>query len=195
MYSLDLVGLGALGELLTSDKILSLNKKYTFQFDSGKLIDLKSDSWVLDQLRFFMQNYGEVVSVDGFITAKSYAIVVYPKIETTLANWLSAFEYSWKGMGYSGVVFIKATEGESSSGSTFASLLSIPEKIASAVGKATGSLVGESVGGSLSGALKPVIPVVFGVLALVVGYLIFAKPSVGWGPGGVSIAHGGLEKK
>lgn len=114
MYSLREVGVGALGEILTSSAVLKAGERYTFTFDINKLLITASDIMIQTQLQYFMQNYGSISSVVRPLFSGRFVVVVVPKKDYFLSDWLSAFSYSWKNIpGFTGTTFLSAEGGTS----------------------------------------------------------------------------------
>lgn len=115
MYRPGMSGFGDFGLYLLSSDKLSPKNQYVFTFESGKWIEISSSSDVQDKLRYFLQNYGDVVRVDRALFSGRYTVVVIPKIEATLPQWLTAFIYAWINMGYGDARYISAEGGTTSS--------------------------------------------------------------------------------
>ena len=146
---------------LTSAEILFTGSKYTFTFDHGRLFEYNSATYVLEQMRNLMQNYGEIVTVNRAMFSSRYVIVVVPKIDTTLLNWLTAFNYAWKTMGYNNTTFIVVEAGDVSSqpgGTT---------QIVKSAGTAAGETVMEMI--------QPLLPVIIGVGVILVGLSLYRR--------------------
>jgi len=98
------------GVLLTSN-ILSIGQQYTFTFESGEWFFLDTTGVIQADLNERMANYGEVISVTRGLFSDRYIVIVIPTVETTLDNWLSAFDSSWRDMRYDNIIFISAEGG------------------------------------------------------------------------------------
>lgn len=98
------------GALLTSN-ILRIGQPATFTFESGEWFFWDVTGTIQAGLNERMANYGEVISVTRGLFSDRYIIVVIPTVETTLDNWLSAFDSSWRDMGYDNIIFISAEGG------------------------------------------------------------------------------------
>jgi len=98
------------GALLTSN-ILSIGQTYSFTFESGGWFFWDVTGTIQAGLRERMANYGEIISVTRGLFSDRYVVTVIPTVETTVDNWLSAFDSSWKDMGYDNVIFITAEGG------------------------------------------------------------------------------------
>lgn len=150
MYCPELSGFGDFGLYLLSSDKLSPGNQYVFTFESGKWIEISSSSDVQDRLRYFMQNYGDVLRVDRALFSGRYTVVVAPKIEATLPQWLTAFTYAWINMGYGDAKYISAEGGTISSQPG-----GLPQLFTGA-------------GEVFFQTLKPFVPYLVGALALVI---------------------------
>lgn len=111
MYAPGMAGVGDFGRLLLASDKLSPGNQYTFTFEHGNWIEISSSGDVQDKLRYFMQNYGDILKVDRALFSGRYVVVVAPKGPATLPQWLNAFDYSWKNMGYGDAKYISTEEG------------------------------------------------------------------------------------
>lgn len=91
-----------LGTISATD-ILKTDRTYTFTYETSRVLEYRTSSWVMEKLQYYMQNYGQVTGVTSPTFSTKYVITVMPKIEATLSQWLSAFDYSWNKMGYGSV--------------------------------------------------------------------------------------------
>jgi len=135
------------GALLTSN-ILGTGQIYTFAFESGEWFFFDTTGTIQSGLRERMANYGEVISVTRGLFSDRYIVTVIPTVETTLNNWLSAFDTSWRDIGYDNIIFISAEGGTVSTQ---------PGGIAEVV---------PQVGEVAVSAFKPIIPYALGFLAI-----------------------------
>ena len=150
MYAPGLSGIGDFGRILLSSDKLFPGNQYTFTFEHGKWIEISSSGDVQEKLRYFLQNYGDILRVDRALFSGRYVVVVAPKIEATLPQWLAAFDYSWKNMGYGDAKYISTEEGV---GSTQPG--GLPQLFTGA-------------GESIFQLLKPFAPYLIGALALAI---------------------------
>jgi len=97
-----------LGTIATTD-ILKIGGTYTFTFETSRILEYRTPAWVMEQLQYYMQNYGQITGVTSPTFSTKYVVTVVPKIEATLLQWMSAFSYSWDKMGY-GAVSLTAVE-------------------------------------------------------------------------------------
>lgn len=149
---------GFFGAVVLSSSVLRPRNEYVFTFEHGRIFEYRSDSWVLENLRDRMANYGDVISVNRPLFSSRYLVTVIPTLERSLAEWVSAFDSSWKDMGYGNAVFVMAEEGRVASEPGGVAQI-IPE-----IPKLTGELV------------KPVLPY---ALLLGVGYIMIkALPKI-----------------
>ncbi len=155
--------------LLSRSDILAQGEPYTFTYTSGEKLQ-DSESWVLEQLRFFMVNYGGVQSVArGFLSGR-YVVTVIPSHEYDLADWMAGFEWSFQQMGWENNLFIQA-EGGKVSGSPGGLKQAVVETV-------TG--IAETVGGAAAGGLGAMLKELAPYLILVAGGLLayeYLKPS------------------
>lgn len=91
-----------LGVIAATDT-LKIGGTYTFTYETSRVLEYHTTSWVMEQLNYFMQNYGQVTGVTSPTLSTKYVVTVIPKIEATLSQWLTAFDYSWNKIGYGGV--------------------------------------------------------------------------------------------
>jgi len=98
------------GVLLTSN-YLSIGQQYTFTWESGEWFFLDTTGVIQADLNERMANYGEVISVTRGLFSDRYIVTIVPMVETTLDNWLLAFDNSWQDMGYDNIIFISAEGG------------------------------------------------------------------------------------
>jgi len=99
------------GAIVLSSNSLRPRNEFVFTFEHGRVFEYNSDSWVLKNIRERMGNYGDVVSVVRPLFSSRYLITVIPTLERNLAEWVSAFDSSWKDMNYGNAVFVMAEEG------------------------------------------------------------------------------------
>ncbi|MBT9169558.1 MAG: hypothetical protein DDT19_02919 [Syntrophomonadaceae bacterium] len=97
--------------ILRDDSVLNIGSVYTFTFEHGRIFEFRTDSWVRERLNYFMQNFGRVISARRPLFTNRYTITVIPRIRASLSDWLSAFDYSWRQMGYRAASFIIAEAG------------------------------------------------------------------------------------
>jgi hypothetical protein len=105
---------GYFGSILSMSDTLSPGTPATFTFQKsgilGSLFFFDSDASILQGLQDRMGNYGNMVSVSRPLFSDRWVIVVTPAAQATLSDWLSAFDVSWRDMGYT-VDFIQAEGG------------------------------------------------------------------------------------
>ena len=102
---------GYFGAILSTSDTLSPGTPATFTFqESGWFFFFESESSILQGLRDRMGNYGDIVSVSRPLFSDRWVIIVTPIAQITLSDWLSAFDVSWRDMGYT-VDFIQAEGG------------------------------------------------------------------------------------
>ncbi len=102
---------GYFGSVLSLDNTLSPGTPATFTFqESGWFFFFERASSILQGLRDRMGNYGDIISVSRPLFSDRWVIVITPTTQATLSDWLSAFDTSWKDMGYT-VTFIQAEGG------------------------------------------------------------------------------------
>lgn len=121
---------------------LEIGQIYTFVFKISRLIEYRSDKWITDQLKYFMQNYGEVIKADTKTIPALWSemtVTVIPKIRTTVTDWINGFNYSFKNMGYT-ATFDRVEIGEVS-GITERAMGTISEAISSIIKPLTIPLV------------------------------------------------------
>ena len=105
---------GYFGAILSTSDVLSPGTPATFTFQKsgilGSLFFFDSDASILQGLQDRMGNYGNMVSVSRPLFSDRWVIIVTPIAQITLSDWLSAFDVSWRDMGYD-VTFIQAEGG------------------------------------------------------------------------------------
>jgi hypothetical protein len=105
----------SLGDILKPTDILITGEKYTFTFSHGRIFEYRTADWVKERLTYFMQNWGDIILADRPLFSNRYIVVVVPKVQASLSQWLSAFDYSWKNMGYGSATLVLAEGGIGSS--------------------------------------------------------------------------------
>ncbi len=98
------------GVLLTSN-VLRIGQPATFTFESGEWFFFDTTGDIQAGLNERISNYGEIISVTRGLFSDRYIVTVVPVIETTVGNWLSAFDVSWRDMGYDNIIFISVEGG------------------------------------------------------------------------------------
>ena len=135
------------GALLTSN-ILRAGQPATFTFESGEWFFFDVTGAIQAGLNERMSNYGEVIKVTRSLFSDRYIVTVIPMTETTVGNWLSAFDASWRDMGYDNIIFISAEGGMVSAQ---------PGGITEVI---------PQIGEVAVSALKPIVPYALGFLAI-----------------------------
>lgn len=102
---------GYFGSALSLNDTLSIGTPATFTFEeSGWFFVFETESSILQGLRERMGNYGYISSVSRPLFSDRWVITVSPIAQATLSDWMSAFDVSWRDMGYD-VSFIQAEGG------------------------------------------------------------------------------------
>lgn len=101
---------GAFGRILLSSEILTAGNQYVFTFESGEWLFLGSTATIRFDLAERMANFGEVISVTRGLFSDRYIVTIVPTVNVTLNDWISAFDVSWRDMGYDNIIFV-ASEG------------------------------------------------------------------------------------
>jgi len=148
-------GLGYLGAILTSGAILKSGSQYTFTWSHGRFFEYNTEAWVKENLNYRLQNFGEVVSTNRPLFSDHWVIVIVPTMDVSVSDWVSAFDASWKDMGYGGASLVQVEGGAVSTAPGGVQQI-IPE-------------VGTIVGKTAFEILKPLLPY---VLIAGVGYLL-----------------------
>ena len=102
---------GDFGAILLTSDILGAGQTYTFTFQSGEWLFLGSTVDIQNSLSERMANYGQIVSVSRGLFSDRYIVTVIPTSNVSLADWISAFDVSWRDMGYDHITFITAEGG------------------------------------------------------------------------------------
>ncbi|MFH1398964.1 MAG: hypothetical protein ABIG95_02540 [Candidatus Woesearchaeota archaeon] len=136
------------GDYLITSAVLQKGNIYTFTFEHGRLFEYNSDSAVTEDMKYYMKNYGEVISASRAFFSDRYVIIILSTSSYTLSDWLTAFKYSWDNMGYGNANFLFAEGGYGSSQ-------------AGGVTAITAG-VGSSVGSTIAATLKPLTPYLIG---------------------------------
>lgn len=148
-------GLGYLGAILVSGDVLKSGSQYTFTWAHGRFFEYNTEAWVKENLSYRLQNFGEVISATRPLFSDHWVIVIIPTTDVSVADWVSAFDASWKDMGYGGASFIQVEGGAVSTQ---------PGGVQQIVPEA-----GAIVGTTAASILKPLLPY---VLIAGVGYLL-----------------------
>ena len=106
---------GSFGRILLSSEILSSGSSYVFTFSSGEWFFLHSPETIKVDLAERMVNLGQITSVTRNLFSDRYVVTVISVSNETLDSWLSAFDVSWRDMGWDTIVFDMAEEGTISS--------------------------------------------------------------------------------
>ena len=138
--------------ILLSSNILSIGQTYSFTFESGEWFFFDNTGEIQAGLNERMANLGEIVSVTRSLFSDRYIVIVVPTNETTLGDWLSAFDVSWRDIGYDNIIFITAEGGI---------LSTQPGGIAQVIPQ-----VGEVAASTLASTLKPLLPYALAFLGL-----------------------------
>ncbi len=149
---------GAFGKILLSSEILGSGNQYVFTFTSGEWFFLHSTDTIRVDLADRMANLGQIMSVTRSLFSDRYVVTVLSTSNVSLADWLSAFDVSWRDMGWDSIVFDMAEEGMISSQPGGVSEL-IPD---------IGGTVGRTAGEIAAGAIKPLFPYILIGLAIYV---------------------------
>lgn len=149
--------------LLTSD-ILGSGQTYTFTFESGEWLFLGSTSTIREGLAERMANYGQIISVSRGLFSDRYIVTVVPTSSVSLGDWLSAFDASWRDLGYDHITFVTAEGGAVSSQA--GGVLEITQK--------AGQEILAPLGGAVASGLKPLLPYILGIAGIY--FLIVLSP-------------------
>lgn len=102
---------GYFGSVLSLNDTLAIGTPATFTFEeSGWFFLFETESSILQGLQERMGNYGYVSSVSRPLFSDRWVVTINPVAQVTLSDWLSAFDASWRDMGYT-VTFIQAEGG------------------------------------------------------------------------------------
>jgi hypothetical protein len=156
--------LGDFGAVLLTSNILGAGQSYVFTFESGELLFLGSTSTIKDGLAERMANYGEVISVSRGLFSDRYIVTVVPTGSVSLSDWLSAFDVSWRDLGYNNITFVQAEGGLVSTQA--GGVLEITQK--------AGEEILAPLGGAVASGLKPFLPYILAVAG--VYFLIVLSP-------------------
>jgi hypothetical protein len=91
-----------------------------------------------------MANLGQITSVTRSLFSDRYVVTILSTSNVSLVDWLSAFDVSWRDMGWDSIVFDMAEEGMISSQPGGVGEL-IPD-------------IGGVVGGTVVEIIKPLFP-------------------------------------
>ncbi len=144
--------------MISLSSYLKIGNEYTFTFESGEWFFLEGTSGIRQALAERMANVGQIVKVDRGWFSDRYIVTVIPTDEVTLETWLSAFDSSWRDMGFDSINFMSIEGGTSSSE---------PGGIVGVIPEVT-QIVGHTVGGTLSETIKPLLPY------LIIGLVVYA---------------------
>ncbi len=106
---------GYFGSILSMNDTLSSGTSATFTFETtgffGSFFAFVSETSILEGLRERMANYGNILSVTRYFLSDRFVVTVIPDTQVTLLDWLSAFDVSWRDMGWDNIAFIQAEGG------------------------------------------------------------------------------------
>jgi hypothetical protein len=144
------------GDVLLPSNVLVAGNQYVFTFESGEWFFFGSISTIRDGLNERLANFGTITGVSRGFFSDRYVVNVVPSVNVTLSDWLSAFDVSWRDMGYDSITFVSAEGGLVSTQ---------PGGVSEVVGNVLPSL-GSAVGSTASEILKPIYPyILIGVIA------------------------------
>ncbi len=155
---------GDFGRVLVSEDILRTGNEYIFTFEHGRIFEYRSDSWVEQNIRERIANFGQVISVKRPLFSNRYLITVIPTVDAPLSDWLNVFDVIWRDMGYGKASFLVAEEGRISTQP--GGVIEIAKRTGEEILKPVTGTVGEAV----ATLVKPVFPyvLVLGGVALLV---------------------------
>jgi len=154
-----------LGAVLLPSNILGAGNQYVFTFESGEWFFFGSVATIKQELAERMANFGDITGVSRGLFSDRYVVNAVPSVNVTLSDWLSAFDVSWRDMGYDNIIFVSAEGG-------FVSTQ--PGGISEIVGDVLPSL-GSSVGSTVGEIIKPIFPYLLIGIALYAGINMFPK--------------------
>ncbi len=146
--------LGSFGKILLTSEILGSGNSYVFTFSSGEWFFIHSPETIKVELAYRMANLGQIVGVTRSLFSDRYVVTVISTSNESLDSWLSAFDVSWRDMGWDTINFIMTEEGSISSEAGGISTV-IPN-------------IGMTVGATVTEAIKPLFPY------LLIGIVIYA---------------------
>lgn len=145
--------LEGLSDIMLSTQTLTPGKQYTFTFQKGGFFsfDFSSDADIIQGLKDRMGNYGEIVGVSRPFASNRWVVNVIPTVPVTVDQSVSAFDTSWKDMGYDNITFWRSESGiESTAPGGMSEVL---PKAAEVIGGVTGKIFKPLVE-----SIKPILP-------------------------------------
>ncbi|HDK42443.1 MAG TPA: hypothetical protein ENG87_03630 [Candidatus Pacearchaeota archaeon] len=97
-----------LSEIITKSQNVVKGKYYTLTFSHGRFYEWHSSDWVLENMRKYLKDVVSIIKLSRPLFSNRYVISVIPKTKMSLQHLLDNFDYAWKKMGYSDVIFITA---------------------------------------------------------------------------------------
>ncbi len=94
-----------------SYEILEFGQKYTFSFDSGRFIQYRSDTWVLDHMRTDLESIAEILHVNRPFFSDHFQVTIIPLLRFTVNEWEKIFNNSWFRLGFEDAVMISVYGG------------------------------------------------------------------------------------
>lgn len=153
------------GKILVSSDILGSGNTYNFTFASGEWLFLHGTATIQSQLQDRMSNLGQIVSVSRGLFSDHYVVTILSTSNESLDSWLSAFDVSWRDMGYNSITFVTSEEG----------VISTQPGGLTEILPSVGSTIGTTVGTAVQGLIQPIFKYVLIGIAVYAGIQMLPK--------------------